>query len=34
MGVILQYDRASLILIVVTVQDDVSECEGPAVIEY
>lgn len=30
MGVILQYDRASLILIVATVQDDVSECEGPA----
>lgn len=30
MGVILQYDRTSLILIVATVQDDVSECEGPA----
>ena len=30
MGVILQFDRTSLILIVATVQDDVSECEGPA----
>lgn len=30
MGAMLQYDRASLILIVATVQDDVSECEGPA----
>lgn len=30
MGAMLQYDRASLILIVATVQDDISECEGPA----